>query len=69
MICPTLLDCRGYNREAVISHNEMYRLGDNGIVLVGDTDLIDGTSATQPRGVKVLYNVVYENGLWGKQVI
>ena len=57
-----------YNRGTVISHNELYRLGDNGIVLVGDTHLIDGTQGNQPRGVKVLSNIVYENGIWGKQV-
>ncbi|XP_057307631.1 uncharacterized protein LOC130645609 isoform X2 [Hydractinia symbiolongicarpus] len=56
-----------YNRETIISHNLFYRLGDNGIVLVGDSNLIDGTRTNQPRGVQVLYNLLFENGLWGKQ--
>ena len=46
----------------------MFRLGDNGIVLVGDAHLIDGMQGNQPRGSKVLRNLIYENGLWGKQV-
>ena len=46
----------------------MYRNGDNGIVIVGDTHLIDGSFGTQPRGVQVLYNVIFDIGVWGKQV-
>ena len=45
-----------------------YRLGDNGISVVGDTHMIDGTMGNQPRGTKILYNLIWENGLWGKQV-
>lgn len=46
----------------------MYRNGDNGIVIVGDTHLIDGSFVNQPRGVQVLYNVIFDIGVWGKQV-
>lgn len=46
----------------------MYRNGDNGIVIVGDTHLIDGSFGNQPRGVQVLYNVIFDIGVWGKQV-
>ena len=47
----------------------MYRNGDNGIVLVGDAYLMDGSGGNQPRGVQVLHNVIFDNGVWGKQVI
>ena len=46
----------------------MFRLGDNGIVLVGEAKLIDGSVGGQPRGTQILYNIVTENGIWGKQV-
>lgn len=35
--------------------------------MVGDSHLIDGSQGEQPRGVQVLNNVVFENGVWGKQ--
>ena len=57
-----------YNRGTIISHNTMFRLGDNGIVLVGEARLIDGSIGNQPRGVQILYNLITENGIWGKQV-
>ena len=47
----------------------MYRNGDNGIVLVGDAHLMDGSGGNQPRGVQVLRNVIFDNGVWGKQVM
>jgi len=56
-----------YNRNATIQENTFYRLGDNGISLVGDTHMMDGTQGEQPRGTKVLYNLMWENGIWGKQ--
>ena len=46
----------------------MFRLGDNGIVLVGNAKLIDGSTGDQPRGTQILYNIITENGIWGKQV-
>ena len=46
----------------------MFRLGDNGIVLVGNAKLIDGSVGDQPRGTQILYNIITENGIWGKQV-
>ena len=58
----------GYNRGLTISHNTMFRLGDNRIVLVGESKLIDGSEGNQPRGTQILYNTVTENGIWGKQV-
>lgn len=57
-----------YNRNTVISNNVFFRLGENGIVLVGETNLMDGTIGNQPRGTQILYNVVFENGVWVKQV-
>eukprot|EP00111_Clytia_hemisphaerica_P003098 TCONS_00008789-protein len=56
-----------YNRNLVISHNTMFRLGDNGIVLVGESRLMDGSVGNQPRGTQILYNIISENGIWGKQ--
>ena len=57
-----------YNLRATVSNNEFFKLGDNGIVLVGSAELIDGTDGNQPRGTKILGNIIRENGLWGKQV-
>jgi hypothetical protein len=57
----------GYVRNAVIQNNEFVWSGDNAIVSVGDTNLIDGTLGTQPRGTKIIGNLVHENGVFGKQ--
>ena len=57
----------GYVRRAVIQNNEFVWSGDNAIVSVGDTNLIDGTLGTQPRGTEITGNLVHENGVFGKQ--
>ena len=57
-----------YVRDAVIEGNEFVWVGDNAIVAVGSANLIDGTDGNQPRGTKVLGNLVHEIGIYGKQV-
>ena len=57
----------GYNRFAVIEGNEFVWSGDSGIVAVGTSEHIDGTLGTQPRGNKIIGNLVHENGVFGKQ--
>ena len=56
-----------YIRNSVVEDNEFVWVGDSAIVLLGSTNLIDGTSGDQPRGTKILGNVVHENGIFGKQ--
>ena len=55
-----------YARDTVIEANEFVWSGDSGILVIGQTDMIDGTSGNQPCGVKVLGNLVHENGVFGK---
>ena len=44
-----------WNRNATIGGNEMKRLGENGIVLSGTTDFVDGVSnVNQPRPVQTI---------------
>ena len=43
-------------------------VGYNAIVTVGNTQLTDGTDGNQPRGTKVIRNLVHEVGVFGKQV-
>ena len=57
-----------YIRDAVIEGNEFVWVGDNAIVAVGSANLIDGTNGNQPRGTKILGNLVHEIGIYGKQV-
>ena len=57
-----------YVRGAIIEENEFVWVGDNAIVAVGSTQLIDGTDGNQPRGTKVIGNLVHEVGVFGKQV-
>ena len=57
-----------YVRGAVIEGNEFVWVGDNAIVAVGSTQLMDGTDGNQPRGTKVIGNLVHEVGVFGKQV-
>ena len=57
-----------YVRGAVIEGNEFVWVGDNAIVAVGSAQLMDGTDGNQPRGTKVIGNLVHEVGVFGKQV-
>ena len=57
-----------YVRGAVIEGNEFVWVGDNAIVAVGSAELMDGTDGSQPRGTKVIGNLVHEVGVFGKQV-
>lgn len=56
-----------YIRRAVIEGNEFVYTGDSAIAAVGSTDLINGTSGNQPRGTKIIGNLMHEIGIWGKQ--
>ena len=56
-----------YVRNAVIEANEFRYSGDSSIAVIGSTDLIDGTNGNQPRGTKVISNLIHENGIFGKQ--
>ena len=57
-----------YVRGAVIEGNEFVWVGNNAIVAVGSAQLMDGTDGNQPRGTKVIGNLVHEVGVFGKQV-
>ena len=56
-----------YVRNAVIEANEFRYTGDSAIAAVGSTNLIDGTNGNQPRGTKVVGNLIHEIGIYGKQ--
>ena len=56
-----------YVRNAVVEGNEFVFVGDSAIAAVGTSDLIDGTSGNQPRGTRIISNLVHENGIFGKQ--
>ena len=56
-----------YVRRAVIEGNEFVYTGDSAIAVVGGSDLINGTLGNQPRGTKVIGNLMHEIGIWGKQ--
>ena len=45
-----------YIRNSVVEANEFVWVGDSAIVLLGSTNLIDGTSGDQPRGTTILGN-------------
>ena len=57
-----------YIRNAIIESNEFIYTGDSAVAAVGSVNLIDGTSGNQPRGTKILGNLVHEIGIYGKQV-
>ena len=56
-----------YIRNAIVSNNEFLWIGDTAIAAIGSSKLIDGTDGNQPRGTKILNNLVHEVGLFGKQ--
>ena len=55
-------------RNAVIEGNEFVYTGDSAILSIGSADLIDGTDGNQPRGTKIIGNLMHEVGIFGKQV-
>jgi hypothetical protein len=56
-----------YVRNATIEGNEFKYTGDSAIAVVGSTELIDGTNGNQPRGTKIVNNLMHEIGIYGKQ--
>ena len=56
-----------FNRHALITANEMRFLGENGVVMVGSTDWVDGRAGTQPRFCTVDGNLIHHIGLYTKQ--
>ena len=56
-----------YVRNAVIEGNEFVYSGDSAIAAVGDSNLIDGTIGNQPRGTKIIGNLMHEIGIFGKE--
>lgn len=56
-----------YNRNLLIESNEMKWIGDSGIISYGNTELNDGTLGTQPRGNKIIKNLIHEVGIYTKQ--
>ena len=73
----------GFNRNTTISRNEIAWTGDNAIAAWGKTRIpaadcpecaarapgfgFDGTEGTQPRGTKIVDNLVHELGIFEKQ--
>lgn len=56
-----------YMRNAVVENNIFRSIGDFAILAVGSSRLIDGTSGEQPRGTKIVGNLIHDFGLFGKQ--
>ena len=52
----------GYNRESVVTKNEIFLIGSSGIVLWGYEHYGDGTGGEQPRGTVVTSNFCHEIG-------
>lgn len=52
---------------ASIVANEMVRLGDSGVVLVGSSVRDDGSAPTYPSGNLIGFNLIHEVGVYGKQ--
>ena len=56
-----------FNRGAQVVANEMRHLGENGVVLIGATEWVDGRAGTQPRRSTVAGNLIHHVGLYTKQ--
>lgn len=63
----TTLPPVGYHRDATIRRSSFEWLGENGVVLWGRTQGIDGTDGNQPRGTTISENIFRELGVWEKQ--
>ena len=56
-----------YMRNAVVERNEFKFVGDFAIAAIGSSKLMDGTTGEQPRGTRVINNLIHDFGLFGKQ--
>lgn len=56
-----------YMRNVLVEGNEFAYCGENAIASIGSSNLIDGTTRDQPRGMNIIGNVMHEFGVWGKQ--
>lgn len=56
-----------YMRNAVVESNVFRFIGDYAIAAIGSSKLMDGTGGEQPRGTKIVGNLVHDFGLFGKQ--
>lgn len=56
-----------YVRNAVVEANEFVFTGDSAIASIGSAELIDGTNRNQPRGNRIVGNLMHEIGIFGKQ--
>ena len=56
-----------YIRNAIIEANEFRYTGESAIAAIGSTNLVDGLNGNQPRGTKIIGNLVHESGIFGKQ--
>lgn len=56
-----------YMRNAVVESNVFRFVGDYAIASIGSSKLIDGTNGNQPRGTKIVGNLIHDFGLFGKQ--
>jgi hypothetical protein len=69
-----LIDVEG-NAIAILDHvygstiqgNECAGAGDSCVLMVGSTNLMDGTANTQPTGNAIVHNHFHHFGVWGKQ--
>ena len=57
-----------YVRNAVVEGNEFVYTGDSAILSIGTAALMDGTDGNQPRGTKIIGNLMHEVGVFGKEV-
>ena len=56
-----------FNRGAHIAANEMRHLGENGVILMGSTQWVDGRNGEQPRFNEISGNLIHHLGLYTKQ--
>ena len=56
-----------FNRGAKIVGNEMRHLGENGVILMGSTNWVDGRNGEQPRFSEISGNLIHHLGLYTKQ--
>lgn len=56
-----------YARNVTVQRCEFEWLGENAMATWGETDDYDATGGAQPRGTRILNNVVHDIGLYEKQ--
>ena len=58
-----------YNRDSSVTRSEFSKLGSAAVIIMGEANLIDGTSGNYPNRTVVAENLIRDGGVWSKNYL